>query len=128
MKTKATELSKELGVSFDSVMVTIKDRVQAAHVTGHGKNTWLTDEGVDTVMLAYEMPEATPKVHKARVKGNACNPNFVMAIIEGVEGKHPVAIRRRHRDRFLGKTIEVHAITDDKCTTYRHVELTGHNY
>ena len=68
MKTKATELSKELGVSFDSVMVTIKDRVQAAHVTGHGKNTWLTDEGVDTVMLAYEMPEATPKVHKARVK------------------------------------------------------------
>jgi hypothetical protein len=128
MKIKATALAEELGVDIEPLLTLINERVKSSCVTGKGKNTWLTEEGVDIITLALEVPAAAPRVYKARVKGNANNPNYVMAIIEGIEGKHPVAIRRRHRDRFLGKTIEVHAITDDRGTTYRHADLTGHNY
>lgn len=128
MKVKLTELAKELGKTFNELHELKLEKLVAGEYTGSGRNTWLTPEAVDKLRLACVIPPAVPTVLDAEVIKDAPNPNWVYAIISGIEGKKPVAIPRKLHGKLMGKPIKVHAITDATGTTYRHASLTGHHY
>ena len=127
MKTKITALAEELDVSVNEIMM-LKCKLEEDEWKGHGKNTWFqTEEAVEKLRLALDIPLAVPDVLTGSVLRSARNPNWVYAKIIGMEGKHPVAIPRRLREKLVGKKIQIHAITDINGTTYRHAKLTGRN-
>lgn len=65
-----------------------------------------------------------PRFVKAVVQAQARNPQWVFAVVEGVEGKSVVAIPRRLTNKLAGKTINVEVITDETGTSYRHEFLS----
>lgn len=125
MKTKLTDLADELKIEFTEAVRLKNEHVSPQHLSGTGRNTWLTEAGVQQFIIASEAKEAAPKLLKAKVLHEAANSRWVFAIIDGVDGKKPVLIPPRLRDRLIGKSIYVHAITDANGTTYRHESLTS---
>jgi len=96
------------------------------HYVGFGKNTDFTPAGMEEIELALNVPLAVPDMVSAFVVHAAKNPDWVMAKLEYKEGKVPVKIARKFRDKLIGKRILVHAITDATGeTTYRHEALAG---
>lgn len=128
MKVKLTELAKTLGKTFAELDAIRIEKLTPQEWTGKGRNTWLTLEGAQKVRLAVEIPLAVPVNRTGYVIHDANNPNWVYAKIEGMEGKHPVAIPRRYRGKLVGKNIPIHVIQDAKGTTFRHAMLTGRNH
>ena len=65
------------------------------------------------------------KFLRATVISQARNPQWAFAKIEGLEGKHAVAIPRKLSGKLEGKSINVEVIKDDTGTTYRHEFLSN---
>ena len=130
MKTKLTDAAVKLRLSWDEAISLRDKKLDPSEWTGKGKNTWLTEEGMNKLEIAVAVPLAVPTRLKAQWVADAPNPNWVYATIEGRQGKHPVAIPRKLRGKLgdagkPGKSFEVHAITDVTGTTYRHASLAG---
>lgn len=125
MKTKLTELAKELDVPFEELFQQAQEKLTQSELTGRGKNTWVTEKGTEELRLNADIPEAVPPVLYGRVKHAAVNRLWVYCVIEGLEGKHPVLVGRRWGgDRLVGKPIEIHQIEDAKGLSYRYAALT----
>lgn len=125
MKTKLTELAKELNIPFDDLFQQAIDKISQTELSGRGKNTWITEKGADELRLNADIPEAVPELLHGRVKHAAVNRLWVYAVIEGIEGKHPVLVGRRWGgDRLVGKPIEIHRIEDVNGISYRYAALT----
>jgi hypothetical protein len=125
MKTKLIELAKELEVPFEELFQQAIDKLSQSELSGRGKNTWVTEKGAEELRLNADIPEAVPEVLRGTVKHTAMNRLFVYAVIEGIEGKHPVLVGRRWGgDRLVGKPIEIHRIEDVNGISYRYAALT----
>ncbi len=122
MKTKLTKVANAWQMPFDDLIVYVGQKVSPQHVSGTGRSTWLTEEGMEELTIALQAPSAVPDVLYATVKRPANNLKWVWAVIEGV-GQHTVFIPRKLRGKLIGKRIPVHAITDTTGTTYRHADL-----
>lgn len=127
MKVKITELAEELGVNVNELLEVKASKLTEDDWTGRGKNTWFTEDAVAKIRLAMDIPELSPDVLYATFVHAAPNDRWVYAKIEGVDGKRPVLIPRKLRGKLKDKKFPVHAITDNKGTTYRHAALTGYN-
>lgn len=126
MKVKLTELAKELDVNFDTLFQQAIDKISQSELSGRGKNTWITEKGAEELRLNADIPEAVPPVLRGTVKHAAVNSMWVYAVIEGIEGKHPVLVGRRWGgDRLVGKPIEIHQIEDVNGISYRYAALTS---
>lgn len=66
----------------------------------------------------------TPRFVRGVVKYQARNPQWVFAVIEGVEGKCAVAIPRKLSGKLEGKAINIEVVKDETGTTYRHEFLS----
>jgi len=125
MKTKLTELAKELEIPFDELFQQVIDKLSQSELTGRGRNTWVSEKGAEELRLNADIPEAVPELLRGTVKHSAPNHLYVYAAIEGVAGKHPVLVGRRlGGDRLVGKPIEIHRIEDINGISYRHATLT----
>jgi len=127
MKVKITELAEELGVNVNELLEVKASKLTEDDWTGRGKNTWFTEDAVDKIRLALDVPELSPDVVYATFLHAAPNNRWVYAKIQGVDGKRPVFIPKKLRGKLKDKKFPVHAITDIKGTTYRHASLTGYN-
>jgi hypothetical protein len=127
MKTKITELAKDLGLDVDKLLELKDSKLMEGDWSGKGKNTWFTEDAVKKIFFALELPEVLPNVLYGTYLHEAPNPRWVYAKIEGVDGKRPVLIPSKLRDKLKGKKFPINAITDSKDTTYRHAGLTGYN-
>lgn len=126
MKTKLTELAVELDYDFNKLLKLKNEKLEPHEVTGTGKNTWVTPEGRAKLEVAVLAPPAVPNVLEGCVITTAPNRKWVYCKIEGIEGKHPVMISNKMvAERYIGKKIPIHAITDKTGTTYRHASLTS---
>lgn len=114
------ELAQLHGTTVEKLLETIYDKLPPEGYVGKGKNTWVNPEQLETLKLALEAPLVIPTRLKGRVIKLAVNPRWVYCVIEGLENKHPVMVPSRLRDRILGKSIEIEAITDDRGTSYRY--------
>jgi hypothetical protein len=121
MKTKIDELAGQLGTTVNELLL-LKDKLTPEQWTGRGKNTWFTEEAVDILRLALDIPEVMPNRMLGLVLYQARNPNYVFVKLNGQEGKVPVCIPRKLRDKLDGKRINVEAITDERGTSYRYVK------
>ncbi len=123
-KTKIDEVAKQLNTTPNQLLTLKKEKLKPEHWSGIGKNTYFTEDGVELLRLALDVPLAVPGRLMGRVIHEARNPNWVYCQIDGVDGKKPVAIPRRLRGKLNGKRIAIDAITDVNGTTYRH-EMLG---
>ena len=79
---------------------------------------------MEILRVAVTAPLALPTILRGQVVHPARNPRWLYVKIDGIEGKHPVAIPRKLRGMLMGKRIPIEAITDASGgTTYRHAEL-----
>lgn len=85
-----------------------------------GKNTYFSEEAVDTLRLAGDAPLAVADKLNGLVIAPCRNPTWVYAKIDGIDGKRLVHISRRYTGMLIGKYIPIEAITDANGTTYRH--------
>lgn len=127
MKTKITNLAETLNVSVDKLLELKESKLMEGEWSGKGKNTWFTEDAVKKIFLAVELPEVSPSILYGVYLHEAPNPRWVYAKIDGVDGKRPVLIPNKLRDKLKGKRFPINAITDNKDTTYRHAALTGYN-
>jgi|TARA_R110000796_G_scaffold35270_1_gene90778 hypothetical protein len=127
MKTKITDLAKRFDVSVDELLEIKQKKLTKEDWTGRGKGTWFTEDGVEKVFLELEAPDVLPELLYGTFLHEAPNDRWVYAKIEGVDGKTAVLIPRKLRAKLKGKKFPIHAITDNRDTTYRHAALTGYN-
>jgi hypothetical protein len=127
MKTKITNLAKDLDVSVNDLLHIKETKLIDEDWSGRGKNTWFTQDAVKKIFLALELPEFSPSIIYGTYVHEAPNPRWVYAKIDGVDGKRPVLIPNKLRGKLKGKKFPINAITDNKDTTYRHAALTGYN-
>lgn len=113
-------LAAEYGVTVDKLLETIYDKLPPEGYVGKGKNTWVNPDQLEVLKLALEAPLVVPSRLTGRVVKLANNPRWVYCVIEGMENRHPVMVPSRLRDRILGKTIEIEAISDATGTSYRY--------
>lgn len=128
MKTKLTELAKTLNIEWDEALKLRDTKLETSEWTGKGKNTWLTPQAATKIELAADIPPAVPDVLYARHVRNCNNPQWIRAKIEGFTGNpstYDILIPRRLYGKLEGKRFPIHAITDEKGTTYRYAKLTG---
>lgn len=127
INTPVIALADKLGVPVNKLLEIKNLKLEKGkHYTGYGKNTYFTPEGVSQIELALEIPLAVPDKVNGVVLHAAKNPDWVMTKLEHQEGKVPVKIGRKFRDKLIGKRILIDAITDASGrTTYRHAELRG---
>ena len=116
-------LAEELGKTVEEIDVVRGSKLSTKHWTRRGKGISLSDEGADIIRGHFDIPEAFPSKHRAFVKAEARNPSWVWCVLDGMEGRFPVAIPRRLRGKLVGKYITVDAITDINGTTFRHEAL-----
>lgn len=121
---KITAVALELRTTVNALLL-LKEKLTPEQWSGSGKNTWFTDEAVDILRMAQVIPEVVPNRMQGIVLRPAKNPNYLYVKLDGVEGKVPVCIPRKMRDKLDGKRINVEAITDARGTTYRFVK--GHH-
>jgi hypothetical protein len=119
MKIKITELAEQLGTSVNDLL-SLKEKLTEEQWSGRGKNTWFTEDAVEVLRVALDIPEIVPNKARGIVLYSARNPNYVYVKLNGKEGKVPVCIPRRMRDKLDGKNINVELITDDTGTSYRY--------
>jgi hypothetical protein len=122
MKTKCTKLAEELGVPPNELLERAKRILKPAQLKG-GKNahfTFFTEDGADLLRQADVAPLTVAKRYKAFCLHAARNPRWVFCKIEGMEGKHPVAIPRKLQGRLVRKSFVAEAIEDSDGVTYRH--------
>ena len=123
-KKRIIDVAAELGTSVNELMQLKQDKLKPEHWTGVGKNTYFTEDAVELLRLALDVPLAVPNKVMATVLMEAKNPRWVYAKIDGKDGKTPIAIPRKLRGKLVGKRILVDAITDaNNLTTYRHADL-----
>lgn len=122
MKTKVTKIANAWQMPFDDLIVYVKQKVSPQHITGVGRSTWVTEEGMQELTIALQAPSAVPDVLYGLVKKAAPNPKWVYTAIDGI-GRRPVFIPRKLHGKLIGKRIPIHAITDTTGTTYRHAAL-----
>ncbi len=127
MKTKITNLAKDLDVSVNKLLELKESKLMDDEWSGRGKNTWFTEDAVKKIFLALELPEVSPSILYGVYVHEAPNDRWIYAKIEGVDGKRPVLIPNKLRGKLKGKKFPINAITDNKDTTYRHAALTGYN-
>ena len=126
MKKRIIVMAEELGVDVEVLFKIRNERLDKAHWTGTGKNTYFTEEGQERIKLALEAPLAVPAVVQAMVLQEARNPRWVFAMIEGQKNKVPVAIPRKLKGVLVGKVIPVQVIEDATGgVTYRHASLAN---
>lgn len=125
-KTKATALAEELGTDYLTVSTLIEDHIPEDQVTGKGKNTWLTEDAVNTIKDKMEVPELIPDYYMGKVTHQAPNPNYVYAHIRDLGKRVPVIVARRYTGKLMGKTIKIEEIKDESGSSYRYVP-TRHN-
>lgn len=118
---KITDLATDLKVSVNDLL-TLKDKLTPEQWSGRGKNTWFTKEAVATLELALLLPEVVPNRTQGIVLHPAKNPNYLYVKLDGRDGKVPVCIPRKLRDKLDRKRINVEIITDAKGTSYRYVK------
>lgn len=121
MKTKIDVVAGQLGTTVNELL-SLKDKLTNEQWSGRGKNTWFTEEGIEVLRLALDIPEAVPDKARGIVLHAARNPNYVYVKLHGREGKVPVCVPRRLKDSLTGKNINVEIITDDTGTSYRYVK------
>ena len=121
MKIKITELAEKLGTGVNDLL-SLKEKLTEEQWSGRGKNTWFTEEAAEVLRVALDIPEIVPNKARGIVLYSARNPNYVYVKLNGKEGKVPVCIPRRMRDKLDGKSINVELITDDTGTSYRYVK------
>ncbi len=125
-KTKCTELAERLGYGPKEMLERVKSLLKPEHYRG-GKSaafTWVTQDGIDLLMQAEDAPLTVAKRYNAYGLHNAANPRWMFCKLDGVEGKHPVALPRKLQGKLVGKRFMVEAIEDNTGITYRH-ELLG---
>ena len=85
-------------------------------------NIW-TITGEEAAALDRELAlpeELTSETYYARGLHEAQNPIWLFCIIEGLEGKHPVKIRKDFGRRLVGKRFPIEKIEDETGITWRH--------
>ena len=85
----------------------IEEHVSEDQVTGKGKNTWLTEDAVNTIKNKMEIPELIPEYYMGHVTHEAPNPNYVYAHIKELDKRVPVVIARRFKGKLKGKKIKL---------------------
>lgn len=121
MKTRLTELSNELGIEFPDLLEQAQKKLLKKELSGRGRGTWVTEAGANELRLNADIPEAVPEVLRGTVITTAPNEKWVYCTIEGIPGKKPVLVGRRHGgDKLIGKPIEIHSIEDVNGTSYRY--------
>lgn len=128
MKIKLTELAAELGQTFKHMDALKAQKLQEEEFSGVGKNTWLTPDAAEKLRLCFVVPPAVPDVFKAVVLRHVPNPKWVFCRLLGLDQNVLVLVPKRLRGKLIGKTIEVHAITDTNGTTYRHADCGKYVY
>ena len=121
MKIKITDLANQLGAGVNELLA-LKEKLTEEQWSGRGKNTWFTEDAVEVLRVALDIPEIVPNKARGLVLFSAKNPNYVYVKLHGKDGKVPVCIPRRMRDKLDGKNINVEIITDDTGTSYRYVQ------
>ena len=119
-KTQITTLAEEWDINIDRLIKLKTKKLLASQYTGTGKNTWITEDGVEVLRLATVAPLAVATQLMGLVLHPARNPLWVFCKIDGKEGKWPVLIHRKDRGRITGKRIAINQITDTRGTTYIH--------
>lgn len=123
-KIKIANLARELGANLDELIKLKVDKVPPGEWSGFGKLSWLTPRGAEMLRTAFLAPLAMPTLLRGEVVHAAPNPRWVYVKIDGMEGKHPVAIPLKLRGILRGKRIPIESITDASGgTTYRHAIL-----
>ena len=124
-KIKITTVAEELKIDINELIKLKTDKLKPEMYSGYGKNTLITEQGIEVIKLSLAIPLAVPNRIEAIVLREAKNPRWIYAKLTGSNIKVPVAIPRKLRGKLVGKRIYVDAITDaSNATTYRH-ELLG---
>ena len=124
MKIRCNELAKEMGIEVAWLLERAERVLQPIHSKGKGGNTWFTEDGADLLRQSKESPLTVAYRHKAFGIKTAPNPRWLYCTIEDLDGKIPVAIPRKMKNRLVGKYFIVEAIKDITGTTYRHESLS----
>jgi hypothetical protein len=120
MKIKIDQMAGQLGTTVNELLL-LKEKLTEEQWSGRGKNTWFTEDAVEVLRMALDIPEIVPNKARGRVLFGAKNPNYVYVKLDGKDGKVPVCIPRRMQNRLDGKNINVEIITDETGTSYRYV-------
>jgi|Laugresbdmm110sn_2_1035109.scaffolds.fasta_scaffold09374_3 hypothetical protein len=119
MKTKITELAIRWNVDV-SALLELKSKLNPDHCSGAGKNTWFTEEAVDLLEIALDVPELLPDKTYGVVARNAANPNYCYVKLHDKDSVVPVCIPRKYSGKLVGKKINVEIITDINGSSYRY--------
>jgi hypothetical protein len=121
MKTRLVTLSEEYKVDFDEALQLAKGKLPEEMVTGRGKGTWITPEGVEILKEAFDIPEIVPKHIQVKILKECPNRCYNWAYSKEIGKRIPVLLPRKFWGRLVGKTVAIECIEDDKGVSYRYV-------
>jgi len=121
MKTRLVTLSEEYKVDFDEALQLAKGKLPKEMVTGRGKGTWITPEGVEILKEAFDIPEIVPKHIQVKILKECPNRCYNWGYSKEIGKRIPVLLPRKFWGRLVGKTVAIECIEDDKGVSYRYV-------
>ena len=107
-KRRLTDLAHEFEMDFEKMHELVVNKLEECMVTGHGKNTWISEAG--QMVLDDLIPINV--LYRGRVMSIAPNNRYVYVFIKELGRKVPVKIPLRYIKSMLGKTVNV--LVDNK--------------
>jgi hypothetical protein len=123
MKTRLTEIAKDLGIPFRDALAMAKEKLSGNMISGRGGATWITEDGVSILEAATIVPEAIPKYVEVFVIKKAPNPKYVFGLVEETQEKVSMFVPRKFRGRDLRKKwVLAEKIEDVNGSSYRYIK------
>lgn len=120
-KVKLINIAKENEFEFDLAFKIAKENLKEEMLTGKGRATWVSEEGqciLDPLLIA---PELHPKEYKGKVVRLAPNKSYIYVSVKELKRTVACVVPRGKQESFIGKTVCIEEIKDDRGSTFRYV-------
>ena len=120
-KVKLINIAKENEFEFDLAFKIAKENLKEEMLTGKGRATWVSEEGqciLDPLLIA---PELYPKEYNGKVVRLAPNKSYIYVSVKELKRTVACVVPRGKQESFIGKTVCIEEIKDDRGSTFRYV-------
>ena len=120
-KKRLIQIASEQEVEFEEAMRIAQEKLPEGSLTGKGRNTWVTEEGVAILEDSFMIEEIIPKHHTGMVLSECPNPRYNYVHNKQIGKKVPMLVPRKWQGKLVGKMVTFEGISDNKGTSYRYV-------
>lgn len=120
-KTRLTEIAQEYEVDFKEALETATLKLPPEHISGKGRNTWITEKGKHLLDRSMLIDIITPKHFSGKVLSECNNKRYNYIYSKEIGKKVPVLVPKKLRGKMVGKRVTFEKIESISGSGYRYV-------